>query len=232
MFLPYRGTACPAGDPGLRAFPEIHTGRLALTSDEALERLLQGNNRFVAGGMIHPHQSRQMREKLAAFQQPMAAVLCCVDSRVAPEIVFDLGLGDLISVRTGGPSLTSEIIGCLEFAVVEFGVPLIFVLGHTDCPGIRATMESTLQSALETPLQTLATEWHMRTVIERIRPGLGQYVGAPPEMLDEAARHNVRWLVESLRESDPILHPRFAENQIDIRGGMLELASGEIEVLV
>src|SRR5690606_37181977 len=113
----------------------------APTPAEALRRLLAGNRRFVTGRLDHPHQDAARRAAVAPVQRPFAALFGCSDSRLAAEIIFDQGLGDLFVVRTAGQVVGSEVLGSIEFAVAELDVPLVAVLGHDSCGAVGAALE-------------------------------------------------------------------------------------------
>jgi len=108
----------------------------------AWKALTEGNERFVAGTPEHPSQSIQHRAKLAEGQKPTAVVFGCADSRVAAEIIFDQGLGDMFVVRTAGHVLDSAVLGSIEYAVTVLNVPLIVVLGHDSCGAVKATLSA------------------------------------------------------------------------------------------
>lgn len=108
---------------------------------DAWLRLVVGNDRFAGGKSEHPHQDVKRREELTNGQQPFACVLSCVDSRVAPEIIFDQGLGDLFTVRTAGEVLDDAVIGSIEYGVAELRIPLVVILGHTSCGAVKAAID-------------------------------------------------------------------------------------------
>ena len=111
------------------------------TSATALTRLITGNRRFVAGRARHPHQSLADLHEVAKGQHPFVITLACADSRVPAELLFDQGLGDIFDNRVAGNVVDDLLLGSIEFAVEEFGVPLIVVLGHERCGAITATLE-------------------------------------------------------------------------------------------
>ena len=111
-----------------------------LSPDQALQELLAGNRRFAAGIGIHPHQSPYRRAEVAPGQHPFAVVIGCSDSRVAPEIIFDCGLGDLFEVRTAGHAFDDAGYASVQYVVEHLGVQLIVVLGHSDCGAIKAVI--------------------------------------------------------------------------------------------
>lgn len=122
------------------AIPDPATPELS-TPGSALAELLAGNERFVTGTRVHPHQDAEYRASLAAAQAPFAVVFGCSDSRLAAEIIFDRGLGDLFVVRTAGHTVGPEVLGSIEYAVTMFGTPLVVVLGHDSCGAVRAAVD-------------------------------------------------------------------------------------------
>src|SRR5207237_5372942 len=109
-----------------------------LTPDQALSRLVAGNQRFVAHKPTHPHEDLARRHDLAGSQHPFAVVLSCSDSRLPPELVFDQGLGDLFVIRVAGNITDAAVIGSIEYAVEHLHAPLIVVLGHEKCGAVTA----------------------------------------------------------------------------------------------
>src|SRR3954470_15968132 len=130
----------------------------------AWKALKEGNERFVAGQPLHPSQSIEDRTRLAAGQKPTAVVFGCADSRVAAEIIFDQGLGDMFVVRTAGHVIDSAVLGSIEYAVTVLDVPLIVVLGHDSCGAVKATLE-----ALDTGVMPGG---FVRDIVERITPSV------------------------------------------------------------
>src|SRR5262245_11271859 len=108
----------------------------------AWKALKEGNERFVAGKPEHPSQSIEHRASLAEAQKPTAVVFGCADSRVAAEIIFDQGLGDMFVVRTAGHVIDSAVLGSIEYGVTVLNVPLIVVLGHDSCGAVKATLSA------------------------------------------------------------------------------------------
>jgi carbonic anhydrase len=111
------------------------------TPDQALQRLMEGNQRFVSGKVTHPSQSSARRSEISTGQKPFAAILSCADSRVPPELIFDQGLGDLFVVRVAGNTVNEEGLGSLEFGTKVLGAPLLLVLGHTKCGAVDAALQ-------------------------------------------------------------------------------------------
>jgi carbonic anhydrase len=113
-----------------------------VTPQEALRRLVRGNRRFAADGMRHPRQDADRRRDVASKQDPFAQIFSCIDSRVPPEIVFDQGLGDLFVIRTGAQTLDDLVQGSVEYGPLEYGTPLIVVMGHQRCGAVVAAVDS------------------------------------------------------------------------------------------
>ena len=112
----------------------------AISADDALAQLVEGNRRFVSGEVARPHQSAARRAELAKGQAPVAIVLTCSDSRVAPELYFDQGLGDLFVIRNAGNVLDDHVLGSIEYAVEHLHVPLLIVIGHEKCGAVSAAV--------------------------------------------------------------------------------------------
>jgi carbonic anhydrase len=131
---------------------------------QAWKALRQGNERFVAGRPEHPSQSIEHRASLAAAQRPNAVVFGCADSRVAAEIIFDQGLGDMFVVRTAGHVIDSAVLGSIEYAVTVLGVPLIVVLGHDSCGAVQASLAALDEGKIPGGF--------VRDVVERVTPSI------------------------------------------------------------
>ena len=135
-----------------------------LTPALAWQRLREGNKRFVAGTSSHPNQDASRRSSLVENQHPFAVIFGCADSRLAAEIIFDLGLGDAFVVRTAGQVIDDAVLGSLEYSVSELDVPLIVVLGHDSCGAVTAT-----KNAVETGQMPVG---FIRSLVERITPSV------------------------------------------------------------
>jgi carbonic anhydrase len=188
--------------------------RTQITAFEALTLLRQGNARFAAGTCCHPNLNSERRIELIAAQLPFAAILGCSDSRVAPELIFDRGLGDLFSVRNGGNLAGRIAIESLAFAVASWHVPLIMVLGHLRCGAIAAALQSS-DSDPDSLLGLLAPS------IEAARP-------LPGDLATNAVRENVKRFVTKVRTSIEI-QDAAAGHPLTIMGAIYDSTSGFIE---
>jgi carbonic anhydrase len=186
----------------------------------AWKALKQGNERFVAGKPEHPSQSVEYRASLAAAQTPIAVVFGCADSRVAAEIIFDQGLGDMFVVRTAGHVIDSAVLGSLEYAVTVLDVPLIVVLGHDSCGAITATL-----SALD---DGVVPGGYVRDVVERVTPSilLGRRQGLT--RVDEFEAHHVLETGAQLLARSTAIAQRVAKRDLAIIGLTYRLADGRI----
>jgi carbonic anhydrase len=190
-----------------------------LTGMEALQRLRAGNQRFAAGGLIHPNQSPARRAELVDQQHPFAVIFTCSDSRVAPEIIFDQGVGDLYVVRVPGHYLDSRILGSLEYAIEALAIRLVLVVGHQQCGMIKAALEGKQQSV------------HIDEIIQLLEPSVKYSRRRPVDLVETAVRSNVELTVARLRESDSSIGRLAAENQLLVAGAFYHLSSGEVRMI-
>jgi carbonic anhydrase len=186
----------------------------------AWKALKEGNERFVAGRPEHPSQSVEHRAGLAEAQRPTAVVFGCGDSRVAAEIIFDQGLGDMFVVRTAGHVIDSAVLGSIEYAVTVLDVPLIVVLGHDNCGAVKATLAALDDGALP--------GGYVRDLVERVAPSilLGRREGLT--RVDEfEARHVVETGAQLLMRSSAVAE-RLNAGTLAIVGVTYRLADGRV----
>ena len=186
----------------------------------AWKALKEGNERFVAGRPAHPSQSIEYRASLAEGQRPTAVVFGCGDSRVAAEIIFDQGLGDMFVVRTAGHVIDSAVLGSIEFAVTVLDVPLIVVLGHDSCGAVKATLTALDDGVLP--------GGYVRDLVERVTPSilLGRREGL--SRVDEfEARHVVETGAQLVMRSAAISE-RLTAGKLGIVGVTYHLADGRV----
>ena len=194
--------------------------------DAVLARLMAGNERFVKGELLQPGRKPEDFLPLAEGQAPLAIVVGCADSRVAPEIVFDQGKGDLFVVRIAGNVVSGSgpfIKGSVEFAVAELGARLIMVLGHEACGAVKAAIahidaNDTLPGAI-------------RDLVEVIRPAAASVRGKPGNKLENAIEANVRMGVERLKSLEPILAGLVKKGEVKVVGAVYELRTGKVKLL-
>jgi carbonic anhydrase len=189
------------------------------TSEQALTRLMNGNQRFVTGNLTHPNQSPDQRSVLVESQNPFAAILSCADSRVPSNIIFDQGLGDLFVVRVAGNIVDNTVLGSLEFAVIKLQVPLIMVLGHANCGAVQATLKGDKLPG------------HLPNIARAIQPAVESISNQPGDPLENAIRANAKMVADQLCNSKPILFSQVASGQVEIVPAYYDLASGKVEIL-
>jgi len=200
------------------------------TPEEALTRLLEGSGRFASNvRSIDSLVSHLRRAELAAGQRPYAVIVGCSDSRAPAEIIFDQGLGDLFVIRVAGPIIGPSQIGSVEFACANFGIPLVLVLGHTQCGAIQATINEILKPDAE-------QSHHVLSIVDRIRPAVDDLVlqhrhDPRADLVDVAVKANVRACVEQLRSGSTLIDAMISEGRLRVVGAEYHLETGRIELV-
>ncbi|CAH0128848.1 MULTISPECIES: carbonic anhydrase [unclassified Microbacterium] len=196
-----------------------------LTPTAAWQEMLDGNRRFVAGEPRHPNQNVERRHDLANEQHPVATLFGCSDSRLAAEIIFDKGLGDLFVVRNAGQVIGESIVGSLEYAVEILQVPLIVVLAHDSCGAVRAAIDGTAIDAAPLPPHI----WKLiAPIIPAARKVLAANGGSTPAEIDaeQVGREHLRNTVANLLQSSELISEAVAEGRLGIVGANYRLAEG------
>ncbi len=200
-----------------------------VSAAEALERLREGNRRFVNGsGTRDLAEEHRRRLEFASDQAPFAIVLGCSDSRVPAEMVFDQGLGDLFVIRVAGNIVAPSQVGSIEFAADRFGVRLVVVLGHSQCGAIQASLQARDQPS-ESPSPSLG--FIVNSILpglEAVRPSPGE---SPQALLQRAVRENIRASAEHLRRGSLILDRLIKEKGLRVVGAEYSLETGVVEFL-
>jgi carbonic anhydrase len=195
---------------------------------EALDRLREGNRRFVEEvRRSHAAGGRQRRIELAAGQDPSAIILGCSDSRVPAELVFDQGLGDLFVIRVAGNIVAPSQVGSVEFAAERFGTRLVVVLGHSKCGAILATIE-------ELSRPTTDQSRNLRSIVNRVRPSVQALLATDLAMnhdalVAEAVRANIRASVDHLRHGSEVLEQLVRTDGLLIVGAEYSLETGVVD---
>jgi carbonic anhydrase len=189
----------------------------------ALAELLAGNQRFVTGTRVHPNQDAEFRASLAAEQRPFAVVFGCSDSRLAAEIIFDRGLGDLFVVRTAGHIVGEEVLASIEFGVTQLGVPLVAVLGHDSCGAIAAAHAAV--TGERPPGQTF------NAIVERVLPSLLYTPAGTAEDVDTLGHAHVQRTLDILTSPGTAIADAVAAGQCRVVGMSYRLADGRVSVI-
>jgi len=199
-----------------------------ISADEALERLREGNRRFVSESRNDgAHAGESRRRELAVRQNPFAIILGCSDSRVPAEIIFDQGLGDLFVIRVAGNIIAPSLVGSVEFAAARFGTPLVVVLGHTQCGAIAATVEElTQQGGPQSP--------NLQSIVNRVRPAVEPLMATNlrhdlTALQREAVRANIRISASHLRHGSELLEDLIENNGFRVVGAEYSLETGLVE---
>jgi carbonic anhydrase len=197
---------------------------------EALERLQDGNRRFVANTRnFDTPEHHNRRAELAAGQQPFAIILGCSDSRVPAELVFDQGLGDLFVIRVAGNIVAPSQVGSVEFAAARYDTRLVVVLGHSQCGAILATLEQ-LQRPTENQSRNLSS------IVDRIRPSVEGLLKTHPSddmdgLVERAVRANIHVSVDHLRRGSEVLEQLIRDEGLLVVGAEYSLETGVVEFL-
>ncbi|MBD1867348.1 carbonic anhydrase [Cyanobacteria bacterium FACHB-471] len=196
-----------------------YTSSSTLTPDEALTKLMEGNQRFVTNRRLNPNQDSVRISQVATGQAPFAAILGCADSRVVSEMVFDQGIGDLFVVRVAGNIAITEGIASEEFAVGVLGAPLLVVLGHERCGAVQAALEvgTELPGVIE-------------SLVYAIRPAVGASEGQSGDRLTNAIKENVRLQVQRLQTSSVIANA-VEQGKLKVVGAYYDLDTGEVSLV-
>ena len=199
---------------------------LRSSADEVLKQLLAGNARFVKGELQNPRRNPDDFRAVAKAQFPVAVIVACADSRVAPELLFDMGVGDLFVIRVAGNVVDGAgvtVKGSIEYAIAELHVPLVVVLGHSNCGAVKsAVVHIDHKDSLPGAINGL---------VELIKPAVLKAQGQPGDIYANATRENVRIGVAKLKNLQPILAPGVKKGSVKVIGGVYDLHTGKVELL-
>ena len=184
----------------------------------ALQELIEGNSRFVQDKRLNPHQSRLRLAEIATEQHPFASILCCADSRVPAEMIFDAGLGDLFVVRIAGNVVSPRVMGSLEYSTKILGSQLIVILGHERCGAVTAAVEDTIEDG------------EIGTFVADIKPALARVKDLEGDRINNAVIANVQYQLEVLNKSK-LLTNLVTQGKLQIVGGRYDLDTGEVTII-
>jgi carbonic anhydrase len=189
-----------------------------LTPALAWRRLQEGNERFVSGESLHPNQDASRRSSLVENQNPFAVIFGCSDSRLAAEIIFDLGLGDAFVVRTAGQVIDDAVLGSLEYSIAELRVPLIVILGHDSCGAVKAT-----KAAVETGEMPVG---FIRDLVERITPSVLTAKRNDQEDVNDMVVEHVKQTAARLADSSRVISDAIDDGRVAVVGLSYKLDEG------
>ena len=191
--------------------------------EDAFGKLMDGNKRFVAGSLAQKDVGDARRKELAGGQHPFAIVVTCSDSRVAPELIFDEGLGDIFVVRVAGNVLDPISLGSIEYAAEHLHAPLLVLMGHEQCGAVSAALDATGEP-----------EGNIGAIIKKILPAVKKAKakgGSKDDILTNAIRENVALSYKDIRGKSPVLKHLIDKGELKVVAGVYHLASGEVESL-
>lgn len=195
------------------------------TPAQAWEEMRRGNERFVAGTPAHPRQDVDRRAELADRQAPQAALFGCSDSRLAAEIIFDKGLGDLFVVRNAGQVISDSVLGSLEYAVAVLKVPLIVVLGHDACGAVAAAIDATGPTPPPLPAHIKHLVDSIVPAVKRVTKGDGQFRRVDPM---EVGREHLRDTIADLLRNSELISDAVAAGTLAVVGANYRLREGRV----
>jgi carbonic anhydrase len=193
------------------------------TPDAALAHLLAGNDRFVTGAPIHPNQNAERRAALASAQAPFAVIFGCSDSRLAAEIIFDQGLGDLFVVRTAGHTIAPQVLGSLEYAVTVLHVPLVVILGHHSCGAVQAARDAVTHGH--------TSSRHLRAVVDAIVPSVRRASTQDIDDVDHISEIHIQGTVDHLLRYPESLAEAVDAGRCAVVGMSYQLSSGRVRLV-
>lgn len=201
-----------------------HAKPSPISADEALQKLIAGNERFLQGQAHFPTVCKETLADLARGQQPYATILGCSDSRVPPELIFDANFGELFILRVAGNLVSPEVMGSLQYAGQHLHTPLFLVLGHEGCGAVKAALDSKLYDVQHSS--------RIQILVDNIVPGLWDLDAnaADEDRLAQAVEANVRWAMRQLRDS-PEGSRALEEGRAKLVGAVYEIASGRVRFL-
>jgi carbonic anhydrase len=204
----------------------VRTTAGTLPPQDALQKLLEGNGRWVEGRPARVHRSAERRAELAGGQEPMATVFTCIDSRVAPEIVFDCAIGDLAVIRTGAHALDDAIVlGSLQFAAEILKTPLLLVMGHESCGAVRGAVDA-ITHGREVP-------GSMGTIVDALRPAyeaVSPAAAGEHELVELMVREHTRLTARTLA-AVPTISRLVDRGSLAVQAGIYALDTGRVTLV-
>ncbi len=191
--------------------------KMAVTSEQSLKKLVDGNKRYVIGKAVNPDRDKKRREEIAKAQHPFVVILTCSDSRVSPEVIFDQGLGDIFEIRNAGNLVDDVVLGSIEYAVEHLQVPLVVVLGHERCGAVSAAV-----AGGEVP-------GHISSITEILKNSVEKAKSQKGDTVDIAVNENIDEMVKKILEDKPIMEELIKEGKVKVVGAYYDLDSGEVK---
>ncbi len=206
-----------AAEPVVATPAPAEANAQGLNAQQALERLMAGNKRFISGQVTATHRDNPRRSEIAKGQHPIAIVVSCSDSRVPPEMVFDVGMGDIFVVRLAGNVIDPIAIGSIEYAAEHLHVPLVVVMGHERCGAVTAA------------LGTTAPPQHILSIVENIQHNLKGTTPDAKDPVDHAVRMNCKAVAAEISNSEPVLKEMVTSGHLRVVAVRYDLDDGAVE---
>ena len=188
--------------------------------DEILQKLLDGNDRFVKSSSVHKHQTQEDRYNTANNgQHPIAIVLGCADSRVPPEIIFDQGIGDLFVIRVAGNILDDIVLASIEFGVKKLDIKLVLILGHENCEAVRSATQDAEHAS------------YTQSIVDKIQPAVEKAKSQKGDLLINSIKNNIQMVGKELMDSSPVLADCVKNHNVRIIGAYYHMCSGKIDII-
>lgn len=190
-----------------------------LTAETALQKLKEGNDRYVLDHVEHPHEGAQRRVDLSVAQHPFAIVLGCADSRVVPELIFDQGVGDLFVLRVAGNVADDAVLASIEYAVEHLGTRLVVVLGHEKCGAVMAAINHTF------------SEGKLNSLINYIEPAVKVGQGLTGNVVTNTVKVHVNMMAKVIQSTEPILAQESRIGTLKVLPAYYKLATGKVDFI-
>ncbi len=188
--------------------------------NEALQKLINGNERFADSKSINPNQTIERRNEVLQGQNPFAVIVGCSDSRVPPEIIFDQGIGDLFIIRTAGNIVDDVALGSIEYAVDHLGTPIVVVLGHGKCGAVTATVQGG------------EAHGHIGSIVKTILPAVEKAKTQSGDLTNNSIKANVGLVVDTIKSAKPIITAALEQGKVKVVGAYYDIESGEVEFIL
>jgi len=191
--------------------------------DEALQKLMDGNKRYVSGSLMKKDLSDTKRKELAKGQKPFAIVVTCSDSRVPPELLFDQGLGNIFVIRVAGNVVDPIVLGSIEYGAEHLNAPLLFILGHSKCGAVTATIEAKGEP-----------EGNIGAIVKKIMPAAEKAKkkgGTKDEILETAIQENVKNVYSDVMKKSKIVPHLVEEGKLKIAAGEYDITTGKVAMI-
>lgn len=183
---------------------------------EALNKLIEGNLRYINSQTIHPDQTAEVRAEIATRQKPFAIVVTCSDSRVPPEIIFDQGLGDLFVIRVAGNVVDNFELGSVEYAAEHLGVQLVVVLGHERCGAVEAAVKGGKAPG------------HIASLVNAIKPSVEKAKKEKGDLFENSIKNNTNAVAQKIKNSRPLLAELVKEGKLIVVPARYDLDDGKV----